>query len=142
MIAYEIAHESSFAINALVARVAAGEPLEVGSEIEPVDLNYLLTRGSTASLLIRIDGESMQDVPIRSGDWVMVDCAKQPKPNEIVVAKLNGGYTVKRHKLNDERGRNGLYLVPANRNMKAREITVHDDYRILGVVTFIIHPTA
>lgn len=86
----------------------------------------------------------MEDVPIFSGDFVMLDRLRQPSAGDIVVARLNGGYTIKRHKLNDGRGNQGLYLVPCNSGnstYKTRKITKKDDYEIIGVVTFIIHPT-
>lgn len=141
MIAYDMFEDTDRPINALIAKVSAGEPLEMSDEVTPIDLNYLLSRGSQSSLLIRVEGDSMEDVPIASGDWVMLDCSREPKPNDIVVAKLNGGYTIKRHKLNDRNGRTGLYLVPANGSYPIREITELDDYRILGVVTYVIHRT-
>jgi len=141
MIAYEIFEATDHPISALLAKVSAGEPLEMSEEVTPIDLNYMLSRGSTASLLIRVEGDSMEDVPIASGDWVMLDCGREPCPNDIVVAKLNGRYTIKRHKLNDARGNSGLYLVPANGSFPIREITESDDYRILGVVTYVIHAT-
>ncbi len=130
--------ETQFPIDALFACVSAGEPIEIGSEFEQVDLNHLLTRGNPYAMLIRIRGESMSN-EIHDGDWVMIDRSREPKPNDIVLANINGGYTVKRHKLNDARGRNGLYLVPANDVFQPRKITEEDSFEILGVVTSVIH---
>lgn len=137
---YEIDKNSPFTTAALLARISAGESLEIESVIERVDLNELLTRGSDATLLLRVNGDSMEDVPIFSGDYVILDRLRQPEASDIIVARLNGGYIIKRHKLNDERGRKGLFLVPANQAHKSKKITQKDDNEILGVVTFIIHP--
>lgn len=140
MIAYEMPENPRTSTAALIARVSAGEPLEIASDVEQVDLNYLLTRGSESCVLIRVDGDSMIDVPIAPGDWVMLDRSRTAKPNDIVLAYLNGGVTLKRHKLNSG-GRNGLYLVAANSLYEAKKITPEDDFEIAGVVTHIIHPT-
>lgn len=141
MIAYEIVQDSNFTVAAVIEHISAGEPLEIESVLERVDLNELLSRGSDASLLLRVNGDSMEDVPIFSGDFVMLDRLRQPQANDIVVARLNGGYTIKRFKLNDDYGRRGLFLVPCNSAYESRKLTKSDDCEILGVVTFIIHPT-
>ncbi len=135
--AFDLTTSSDQWVRALMGRVSAGQPLELFGEEEEVDLNYMLTKGNAESLLLRIEGDSMCP-EIDSGDWVMLDCRIEPKPNDIVVARLNGGYTIKFHKLNDRRGRNGLYLVPGNGAYKTKQVTASDEYRILGVVTYIV----
>jgi SOS-response transcriptional repressor LexA len=141
MIAHELTQESDKLIDALIGKIPAGEPMELSAEFEYQDLNYLLTRGVYKPLLIQIDGESM--IPdVARGDWVMVAIGRMPEPSDIILAYLNGGYTLKRWKLNDKRGRPGLFLVPANGKLPDREIREDDDYAIVGTVTHIIHPTA
>jgi DNA polymerase V len=135
--AFDLKANAETRIRALIGQVSAGQPLELFGEEEEVDLNYLLTKGNAESLLLRIEGDSMHP-EIDSGDWVMLDCGKEPQPNDIVVARLNGGYTIKIHKVNNGRGKNGLYLVPGNGDYKTREVTSADEYRILGVVTYIV----
>ena len=58
-----------------------------------------------------------------------------PKNNDIVLAVVNGEFTVKRIKKND----NELYLMPANENYRPMKITEDMDFQVWGVVTFIIH---
>ena len=43
--------------------------------------------------------------------------------------------------MNDDRGRNGLFLVPANDVYQPRRVTEDDQFEIIGVVTHIIHET-
>lgn len=132
--------ESDYPTDALLAHVSAGEPLEIGGEFERLDLNYMLTRGNPYCMLIRVRGESMAE-EIHDGDWVMIDRSREAQPGNIVLARINSGFTLKRHKLNDGRGRRGLYLVPANKIYETREIDEDDDFELVGVVTHIIHQT-
>lgn len=139
MIAYEINKNSTLTTPVLIAKISAGEPLPAESLIERVDLNDLFT-SSEVCLLVRVVGNSMQDVPIFSGDWVMLDRLRHPEVGQIIIAKINGEFTIKRHKTQDN-GKRGLFLVPCNRNYKSIKVKPQDDYEILGVVTLIIHPT-
>lgn len=137
--------ETDYPTDALIGRVSAGEPIEIGSEFEQIDLNHLLTRGDPYCMLIRIRGISMfgigDDVKIKDGDWLMLNRRLEPQPTNIVFARINEGFTVKRFKLNDRAGRNGLYLVPANQLYETRKIDEDDDFEIIGVVTHIIQQT-
>ncbi len=140
MIFHEIYPETDNPIDALIGTIPAGEPMELKPEFEFVDLNYLLTKGIQKALLIKINGDSM--IPdVANGDWIILAVGREPQPGNIIVGYLNGGYTLKRWKLNDKRGRRGLFLVPANGIWPDREIKDDDDYKIVGVVTSIIHQT-
>ena len=66
---------------------------------------------------------------------MVVDRALTPKNNDIVLAVVNGEFTVKRIKKNDEE----LYLMPANENYRPMKIREDMDFQVWGVVTFIIH---
>ena len=137
---YPLFDETAYPTDALIARVAAGEPIEIGDEFEQVDLNHLLARGNPYAMLIRVRGDSMSD-EIRDNDWVLIDRSREARPGDIVLARLDGGYTIKRHKLNDARGRGGLYLVPRNDLYDTHRVTEDDGFDIIGVVTHIIHET-
>jgi len=130
--------ESDYPTDALLARVNAGEPIEIGGEIEQIDLNYMLARGNPYAMLIRVRGDSMS-AEIRDGDWVMIDRARTPQPNDIVLANIRGGYTIKKFKPAGHRGKNGLFLVPANDIHPPRKVTDEDAFDIIGVVTSVIH---
>lgn len=134
---YEIIGNSKERINALVASVSAGEPITVSSDIERIDANSLITRGSDSCLLVRVNGESMA-TEIVSGDWVVIDRLRQPQPNDIVLASVNGEFTIKKHKLNDG-CKQGLYLVPANTLYQTRKVNEDDNFSVVGVVVTIIH---
>jgi DNA polymerase V len=61
-----------------------------------VDLAALLVRDPARTLLLRVSGPSMQGAGIDDGDLLVVDCALTPRPGEVVVARLEGGFTLKR----------------------------------------------
>jgi len=135
--AFDLWDATDMEIPALMARIPAGEPMELGGEMEMVDLNYLLTKDTPNAFLLRVDGDSM--IPeISHGDWILVSRSLSPEVGHIIVASVNGAHTLKRLKRNDVRGKAGLYLVPTNGNITTRELQPTDDFRILGVVTKII----
>jgi DNA polymerase V len=135
---FPLFNETDYLTEALIARVTAGEPIEVGDEFERIDLNHLLAHGNPYAMLIRVRGDSMSE-EIHDGDWVMIDRSREAQPNDIVLANINGGYTIKRHKPGGHRGRNGLFLVPANEIHAPRKVTEEDSFEIIGVVTSVIH---
>ena len=77
----------------------------------------------------------MIDAGINNSDVMVVDRALTPKNNDIILAVINGEFTVKRIKKNEDE----LYLMPANENYKPIKITEEMNFQVWGVVTFIIH---
>jgi SOS-response transcriptional repressor LexA len=137
--AFDLHDNSDIWLRSVIGHVSAGHPIELVGEEELIDLNYMVKKGSADVRLILVEGDSMC-AEIHDGDFVVVACDRQPKPNDIVIAELDEGLTIKRFKLNLGH-RNGLYLVPANENYKPREIMPADKMKILGVVTHVIHKT-
>ncbi len=104
------------------------QSLSIEPMTERIDLNQMLTGGSDTALLIQIEGDDF-DMQIFDGDWVMIDRAKQPKENDIVITDSNGEYFLTHY---NPIARRDLYLVTDK-----PEKTI-DKYKIFGVVTFII----
>ena len=98
--------------------------------IEWIDLNLMLKGGSDSAMLLRIYGDSMEDVPIFDGDWIMVDRAKEPKQGDLLVKKTDGDYCISIYEAD---GRRGLRLV-------GDAMPEIEQSEIFGVVTFIIKP--
>ena len=64
--------------------------------------------------MLRVKGDSMVDAGIIEGDMVLVERGREPKPGTIVIARIDGEYTMKYY-----RKRNGkAYLEPANKKYK------------------------
>lgn len=84
-------------INKLPCWVQAGFPSPAEDHIvQRVDLMSQLIRHPQATYLLRVRGESMRDDGIFDGDVVLVDRAIKPRHNHIVVAVVDGDFTVKR----------------------------------------------
>ena len=111
-------------------------PLDNDERSQDIELLKMLCPNPEASYLIRVDGNSMIDAGIYSGDVIIVDKSnRNPSPTEVAVCELNGDYTLKRFV---KRGNEG-WLVPANPNYPEIKVTEDDTFSIWGTVTYIIH---
>lgn len=61
-----------------------------------LDLNSYLVNNRTATFFFRVQGDSMRDAGILDGHVLVVDRSIQPKDGHIVLAVVDGEYTVKR----------------------------------------------
>lgn len=62
----------------------------------PADLARLLIRDPEHTVLLRVTGASMQGAGIQHGDLLVVDCRRRARAGEVVVALVEGGFTLKR----------------------------------------------
>ena len=119
--------------------IPAGFPSPAEDYIErPLDLNQILIQHPESTFSFRIVGESMAGVGIHSGDVVVVDRAEAPGAGKIVIAAINGEWTVKTLGMKD----NKLFLLPENKHDPAfQPIPVHEfaDFHVFGVVKHVIH---
>ena len=87
----------TFEIKLLSHRISAGFPSPAGDYAEDgLDLNNYLVQNKPATFMFTVRGESMIVAGIHHGDKVVVDRALKPKHKDIVVAVVNGEYTIKR----------------------------------------------
>ena len=116
--------------------VPAGFP-SPAEDFMDLDLNLqeYLVQHPSATFCVRVTGDSMQNAGILSGDVMVVDRALEPQNNTIVLAVLNGEFTVKRIQKRGEE----LYLNPENSKFKPIQITEEMNFQVWGVVTHIIH---
>lgn len=116
--------------------VEAGFPSPAEDAIEKaLDLNELLIQHPAATFFIRVVGESMKNAGIVTGDILVVDRACPVADNKIVIAVLDGEFTVKRIK----RKNGTIYLCAENENYKEIEITSEMSFEVWGVVTWVLH---
>lgn len=116
--------------------ISAGFPSPAEDYVDKrLDLNEHLIRNPAATFFVRVEGDSMRDAHIASGDILVVDRAVEAKSGSIVVAALDGELTVKRLRKKDGR----LFLVPENPAYEPMEIQSGASFLVWGVVTYIIH---
>ena len=116
--------------------VSAGFPSPADDYTEgTLDLNEYLVRHPAATFFVRVQGDSMVNAGIHSGDLLVVDRSLEPGHKKIILAVLDGEFTVKR--LVRKRGR--IYLYPENNAYEPLEITEENRFEVWGVVTAVIH---
>ena len=116
--------------------VQAGFPSPAEDHMDmDLNLNDYLVENPSATFCVKAIGESMKDAGIQSGDIMIVDKSLEPKNRSIILAVINGEFTVKRVNIND----NELYLIPENSSFSPIKITQEMDFHVWGIVTYIIH---
>ena len=131
-----VAKRTSLRLPLVSASVEAGFPSPADDHMERgIDLNEELIRNPAATFLVRVKGESMRDAGIHAGDVLIVDKSLTPTDRKIVVAMIDGNFTVKRF-----RKRGGqLFLEAENPEFPPIEVTEGQELSIFGVVSYIIH---
>jgi DNA polymerase V len=120
----------------VTAIVDAGFPSPADDHLEgSIDLNEELIRNKVATFCVRVQGESMRDAGIHSGDVLVVDRSVTPADRQIVVAMIDGEFTVKRFR----KYAGKVFLEAANSDFPSIQIGENQELVIWGAVTYIIH---
>ena len=115
--------------------IQAGFPSPAEHYIErELDLNDYLAANRDAVYYVRVKGESMIGANIFPSDILCVDRSLDFFDGAIIVASIDGGFTVKYLRKNG----NQTYLEPANANFKPIYFTPGQDVRFWGVVTGVV----
>ncbi len=103
---------------------------------ERIDLAAVLAPHPLSTFYAYCDGDSMIDACIPPNSILVIDKSVTPKNGDVVVAYIDGGYTVKYLKYDGIK----CYLVPANKkkNYKITEITEDMEMTIWGVVINVV----
>ena len=115
--------------NATGFGAAADDYMERG-----IDLNEQLIRNKPATFFMKVSGNSMINAGIFDGDIVIVDRSIKPQNGKIVIAVIDGEMLIRRY----EKTINKLRLVPDTPKLAAIEVSEFSDFKIWGVVTYII----
>ena len=112
----------------MVGQVAAGEPILAEQNISnyfPIPMEFM---PNNDTFMLTVKGESMINVGIYDGDYVLVEQCNTARNGDIVVALIDDSATVKTfYKESDH-----IRLQPENDNMDP--IIVSDEVKILGKV--------
>ena len=114
----------------IIGRVAAGTPILAIENVvgEVLVEASVVRRGSCFAL--GVQGDSMVDVDIQSGDLVVVRRQPVAENGDIVVALLSGEATVKRLSIQDDK----IELRPENARLRPIAVSPDDDFSIAGKV--------
>ena len=132
----EAANEDSLP---LIGRVAAGTPIEA---IEHIEEHYPVSGtmfNPTADYLLRVNGNSMENIGILDGDLLAVHKTKIAKNGQVVVARVDDEVTVKRL----EKKGSLIYLHPENDELEAIVVDPRLEYiEIEGIAVGVIRSNA
>lgn len=117
----------------VLGTVQAGFPTaEEESHLKTLSLDEHLMQNPAESFLLRVSGDSMIDAGIREGDMVIVDRKRSAKNGDIVVAEVDGDWTLKFF----EKKGTTVRLIPANKNYPV--LTPRQELKIGGVVVSVV----
>ncbi|MCG8452931.1 MAG: translesion error-prone DNA polymerase V autoproteolytic subunit [Spirochaetales bacterium] len=102
---------------------------------EHLNLNELLVENANSTVLMRVQGESMIGVGIYPEDILVVDRSALPHDQDVVVAVVDGEFTVKTLRYLQE----GAVLAPENPEFPSIPIAEETEVHIFGVVQYCIH---
>lgn len=117
----------------VLGTVEAGFPSPAEEELaDTISLDDMLIENREATFLLKVSGDSMSGAGILPGDMVIVDRGRTPKTGDIVIAEVDGSWTMK-------------YLVKSGpavsleaANPRYKPITPKKELRIAGVVTAVV----
>ncbi|MFN5026591.1 MAG: LexA family protein [Candidatus Fonsibacter sp.] len=120
-------------IPVILQKVSAGFPSPATDYVQDeIDLNSELIKNPPATFLIRVQGNSMNDHKITSGDLLVVDRSLNLRNDCIAIINFNNELVVK----NIIKENNNFYI-----KNKAEKILISEnsDVNVWGIVTYIIH---
>ena len=101
---------------------------------QAIDLNKELVKHPAATFYGRVVGDSMIDAGVDEGDILVIDKSLTARDGDMAVCFVDGEFTLKYLRINGE----SLTLVPANPKYPQIPITEGVEFRLWGVVTYII----
>jgi repressor LexA len=117
----------------VLGTVEAGFPSPAEEElVDTLSLDDLLIQNREATFLLKVSGDSMSGAGILPGDMVIVDKGQTAKSGDIVIAQVDGEWTMKYLR---KRG-DSVTLVPANPTYQP--IKPKNELKIAGVVTAVV----
>jgi DNA polymerase V len=150
---------TSYKLPIFISPVKAGFPSPATDyEEAKLDLNTHLIANPNATFFVHIDGDSMVDAKIQSGDIAIVDRSLEARSGDVILAVIDGDFTIKRLEIRDLKGEaisdpkqkntqltiatqntKQIRLLPENSDYEPITITGNMTFQVWGVVTSVIH---
>lgn len=99
-----------------------------------IDLNEQLIGNKPSTFFMRIAGNAMQQAGITTGDIIIIDKSLKPQSGKIIVAVVEGEMLLRRY----EKTFNKVFLIAEAAKTTKMEITEYSDFKVWGVVTWIL----
>jgi DNA polymerase V len=131
--------EGGFEVPLFTGKVPAGFPIHLEDNIDSlVEAGRIIISNPKSSFLVYASGQSMIGYGIDDGDLLVVDRSIEPTTGKIVIAAIDGEFTVKKLKISESKQGKKIELVPGNPAYKTLDITGHLHFYISGIVVKII----
>ena len=127
---------SKLLIPLMTGSVSAGFPSPAEDYTElGIDINKYLIKNPISTFFLRVNGNSMNNAGIYNNDLLIIDRSINPNPGHIVVALLDGEFTLKRLIKEED----NYYLKADKENYPAINLFEYIDIQIWGVAIYSIH---
>lgn len=127
------AQDDGDGIQFLDMTVQCGFPTPAADYAEQdLSLTDYFVKNRDATLIIEARGDSMIDAGIYEGDILMIDRSVEPRPGDIVLAYLQGDFTLKR--LEIVHGKPELHAQNSSGSYPVIRPGEYDDFQIEGVL--------
>ena len=99
-----------------------------------ISLDEELIQNKEATFFAKVSGQSMIGAGLDDNDLLVIDRSLEPENNKIAVCFLDGEFTVKRLRVEN----NEVWLQPENPDYPTIKITEENNFIIWGIVTSVI----
>jgi len=113
-------------------------PVDDAYMLQPIDLNKELIKHQATSYLVRVVGDSMIDEGVEEGDLLVVDRSLLPTDKNLTICMYNGEFALKRIVQSDGK----IMLMSGNKKYKPIIVNENEDFRVFGVVTWVMKKKA
>lgn len=118
-----------------IGSISAGFPSPADDHLDnSIDLNKEFITNKNSTYFGRVNGDSMEGAGIHHGDLLIIDKSLEPLSNRIAVCFLDGEFTVKRLKIDNDI----IWLIAENSKYQPIKVTKENDFLIWGIVKHVI----
>ena len=131
----DVEPRTALAVPLMASTAACGFPSPADDYLDsPLDFNELLVQKQAATFAVRISGKSINGAGLFPGDVALVDRSLTPVNGSIVLALIDGEFTIKRYCIVG----GGIVLLAENPCFMNIEISAETSLEVWGVVKHAI----
>jgi repressor LexA len=128
---------NSFGQTKVLGLVEAGFPSAAEEELsDTMSFDDYLIEKKESTYILRVKGDSMIEAGINDGDLVIVERGANYKDGDIVIAEVDGEWTIKYFRKERQKDGDKIFLEPANK--KYKPIYPKEELKISAVVKAVV----